>query len=295
VFAYRGYGKTWFLETLALVVAYGVEALGLRTPEPAHVLYVDGEMASEDVKQRFALLCEMLRVPRQLGLLADRRLVVVGADWQEAYLPRLDTLEGQMAIEPFVKAADLIVLDNRSSLFDPEGEKDPTAWQPAQEWLLSLRRKGKTTLTAHHANRLGGARGLSKAEDVIDLNLKLSRPDDYSADQGARFLVEFDKARGVHGPAAAPFVAALKSEGWRVEGPKRADDGARVALREYLRLAEAAQAPPKSANAALGRVKVNRNAGLAAWGAMLKAGEIEERKDGYYLREADDERGEEAP
>ena len=35
----------------------------------------------------------------------------------------------------FVDAADLVILDNRSCLFDPEGEKDASAWQPAQEWL----------------------------------------------------------------------------------------------------------------------------------------------------------------
>src|SRR5205823_6107860 len=143
------------------------------------------------------------------GLTGPSSLTIVAADWQEQFVPRLDTEEGQQAIEPFVEAADLVIIDNRSCSFDPESEKDPSAWQPAQDWLLSLRRRGKAVLLDHHANRLGGARGHSKPEDPMDLLLSLARPDDYRQDQGARFVVTFDKARGVHGAAVAPFLAHL--------------------------------------------------------------------------------------
>lgn len=103
----------------------------------------------------------------------------LAADWQDGYLPRLDTLPGRLAIEPFVAQADFIILDNRSSLFDPEAEKDPTAWQPAQDSLLSLRRRRKAVLIVHHSNRMGGARGHSKPEDVMELLIKLTRPEGY--------------------------------------------------------------------------------------------------------------------
>jgi hypothetical protein len=53
----------------------------------------------------------------------------------------------------------------------------------------------------HHSNRQGGARGHSKAEDPMDLLIKLARPEGYSADEGARFLVTFEKSRGVYGSA----------------------------------------------------------------------------------------------
>lgn len=285
IFAYRGVGKTWLFETLALIAAYRVEALGLKAPEPVRVLYVDGEMASEDVQTRLRLLCEMLRVPRQLGIGAERRLTIVGADWQEEYLPRLDTLEGQRAIETFVEPADLILLDNRSSLFDPEGEKDPTAWQPAQDWLLSLRRRGKAVVMAHHANRVGGARGLSKAEDVIDLNLKLSRPEGYTADQGARFLLEFDKARAVHGDAAASFVAGLGSEGWTVEGTSVPVDNLTARLRDHLAVAARLGESPKTATAAVMGAKVNKAEGLKAIAAWLEDGTVRKTDRGIVLAE----------
>jgi hypothetical protein len=286
VFAYRGVGKTWFLETWALIAAYGIDSLGIHAPEPSRVLYVDGEMASEDVQGRFHLLAQRLNVPRQLGLLAKPQLTVVGADWQEQYLPRLDTIAGQAAIEEFIEPCDLIFLDNRSCLFDSEGEKDPTAWQPAQDWLLSLRKRGKATVMAHHANRQGGARGIGKAEDVIDLNLKLSRPENYKASEGARFLVEFDKARGVHGPAAASFVAALGDKGWEVENVGE-DDNADAAkkIRECLRTAARLEELPKSANAIFAAVKGNRKTVLAEVANMIERGEIAKENGALRLVE----------
>jgi len=78
---------------------------------------------------------------------------VLAADWQQNFLPRLDTHAGQLALEPFIEQAELVMLDNRSCLFDPEGEKDPTAWQATQEWLLSLRRPGKAVLMRQHVPR----------------------------------------------------------------------------------------------------------------------------------------------
>jgi len=294
VYAERGFGKSWFMHTLALVGAFGIDALGFRNPTLCRVLLVDGEMASEELQERFGHLCRMLRVPG-LSLLDTGALTLIGADWQDSFLPRLDTPEGQDAVEPYVERADLIMFDNRSCLFDPEGEKDPTAWQPAQDYLLSLRRRGKAILLAHHSNRQGGARGISKAEDPMNLLLKLTRPDDYSQDQGARFLVTFDKARGVYGPAAAPFIAALTPTGWQLsQAGGFQDDSAAKKLHEYLLLAATVNERPKTATAAVRAAKVNRSKGFEAWASMVRKGEIAEHKDGgfYVVEPATDFLGE---
>ena len=266
LFAERGLGKTWLLQTLGLVAASSASALGFRAPAPCRVLYLDGEMAAEDLKARFALLTKALRIP------ASAMLTTVAADWQTDYLPRLDTLAGQAYIEPWIEAADLILIDNRSCLFDPEGEKDPTAWQPAQDWLLSLRRRGKAVLMAHHANRQGGARGHSKAEDPLNLILKLARPDGYTADQGSRFTVTFEKARGAYGADVAPFTARLMRDGWHTEAGGASSTGSR--LLEIVRIAELASEPVNSATAAIRAAGVNRAAGLKAWADLLKSGAI---------------------
>lgn len=277
VYAERGVGKTWFAATLAVVMATGTSALGFHTEVPLKVLYLDGEMGSDEIKGRFEV------VEARVGVHPPETLTVVAQDWQEAFMPRLDTVEGQAQIEPFVAAADVVVLDNRSCLFDPEGEKDPSAWQPAQNWLLSLRRRGKAVIVIHHSNRAGGARGISKPEDPMNWLIKLTKPDDYEQAQGARFLVTFEKHRGFHGAAAAPFLASLAEDGWHTAGM----DGitqAMVAekLIEIVRLQHEAHEPVTSANTAISRAKVNRQTGLAAWRELLQAGRILKNHDGEF-------------
>ena len=62
----------------------------------------------------------------------------------------------------------------------------------------------------HHAGRGGSARGTSKREDVLDTIINLRRPDDYDPDEGARFEVHLEKARGVFGDDALPFEARME-------------------------------------------------------------------------------------
>ena len=255
IYSVRGTGKTWFAQTLALVAASGGSALGFSAPSPVRVLYIDGEMAAGDIQKRFNFLCDRLHMVR------TDNLVIVAADWQNPFPPRLDTPEGQQYVESHVEQADLIFLDNRSCLFDPEGEKDPAAWQPAQDWLLSLRRRGKAALPVHHSNRQGGARGHSKPEDAMDLLIKLTRPDDYVQDQGARFDVEFTKSRGAHGPDLAPFRARLTPDGWTTESTGTASN-VRAKFIEYVRVCAAAGDRPKSKSSAVKGVGGNRAIGF---------------------------------
>ena len=49
-------------------------------------------------------------------------------------------------------------------------------------------------------------------------------PPDYSADQGARFEIHFEKARGFHGPEAEPFEARLIGEQWSEAEIRSGDD-----------------------------------------------------------------------
>ncbi|HVL66532.1 MAG TPA: DnaB-like helicase N-terminal domain-containing protein [Vicinamibacterales bacterium] len=276
--ALRGLGKTWLIQTINLVAATGGAALGFAAPRPIRVVQVDGEMAGEEIQERYQQLRATLGVP------ASENLTIVAADWQDRFLPRLDTAEGQAAIEPFVAPAELVVFDNRSSLFDPEGEKEPGAWQPAQDYLLSLRRRGKAVIVVHHANRQGGARGHSKPEDAMDLLIHLTRPQDWRADQGARFTLTFEKTRGIHGHAAAPFTAHLTSDGWVLEGDQSALSTPEAKLLDYVRLATDAGEPPRSASAAIRGTHLNKATGLKAWAALLEQGRIVAGDQGFEVR-----------
>jgi len=277
VVAYRGVGKSWFLMTLALIVSTGKEALGFRALKARPVLYIDGEMALEDVLERFQLLSSALDMP-----MTDN-LVIVSADDQETFLPKLDSPAGQAAMAEHVEAAEVIFIDNRSCLFDSEGEKDPTAWSKAQDWLLSLRFKGKTPIWAHHANRLGGTRGISKPEDVIDLELKLSWQEGYRREDGCRFIAEWGKTRGVHGPELAPFVAQLKDGRWEAESESQAaENETQKKILAHVRMMADISEPVKSANQVVKDLGGKRIDVLSAW-RDLRGRNLIIEKDGAFL------------
>ena len=47
----------------------------------------------------------------------------------------------------------------------------------------------------HHVNKEGGQRGTSAREDNLDISMMLKKPNDYTPEDGARFIVHFSKAR----------------------------------------------------------------------------------------------------
>jgi hypothetical protein len=90
----------------------------------------------------------------------------------------------------------------------------------------------QAVIVVHHSNRQGGARGIGKAEDVLDLVIKLAPPDDYSASPGARFVLSYEETRGIPGGAALrSFVAAhtQRMDAGRVRRRHRRQDRAQTA------------------------------------------------------------------
>ena len=86
--------------------------------------------------------------------------------------------------------------------------------------------------------------------------IQLTRPEGYTADQGAEFVVSFEKSRGVHGAAVAPFRARLTDTGWTTESIQNESANAANTsnVLEYLRVAHEAGDRPKSANAAASKI-----------------------------------------
>ena len=64
---------------------------------------------------------------------------------------------------------------------------------------------------AHHSGKSGLQRGTSRREDCLDTVLALRRPSNYTPEDGARFEVHFEKARGLYGDAIQTIEAQLHS------------------------------------------------------------------------------------
>jgi AAA domain-containing protein len=194
----RGLGKTFVALGLAWAAAAGGDFLKWRATRPHRVLYLDGEMAAYDMKERVAM---MGPPPETLQFLL--------ADLERDRLPDLGDGRGQRALfERCGIKPDLLVLDNLASLVGLKSD-GLNRWSAMQRFLITLRRAGVAVLMVHHANKDGGQRGTSRHEDVLDVVLAIRRPVDYEPKHGARFELHFEKARGLFGEDADPLEARL--------------------------------------------------------------------------------------
>ncbi len=220
VHAPRGTGKTHVAMGIACAVAAGATFLDRWVaPAPRRVLFIDGEMPAVLLQERFA------RTIASIGASpAPDSFHIVAADLEPDGLPDLADPQAQGYYESVVSPADLIIVDNLSTICRSMRENEADTWGPVQSWLLKLRRAGKSVVLIHHSGKSGGQRGTSRKEDVLNSVIGLKRPPGYSAEQGARFEIHYEKARGFFGSEAEPFEAWLKPDGWMVGPVTRSDD-----------------------------------------------------------------------
>jgi hypothetical protein len=196
----RGLGKTFVALGIAWAVASGASFLNWTASRPHRVLYVDGEMAAVDLRERLKLLGS-----------APPNLKFLVADLSTHSLPDLGHYTGQSRLQQSWDDPELVVLDNLSSL---AGFRvgNPDRWTELQRFLMLQRRSGRAMLVVHHANKKGAQRGTNRREDILDLVMALRRPADYQPQDGARFEIHFEKARGLFGAAAEPIEARLETD-----------------------------------------------------------------------------------
>jgi AAA domain len=199
LYASRGIGKTHLACGISYAAATATSFLKWEVTTARKVLHYDGEMPADALRERFAQVMAGSEVKPELGMLN-----ILPADLIEMGIGNLASPKLQEEME----CVELLVLDNLSSLTSVIRDNDAESWNPIQEWLLRLRRRGVSVLIVHHAGKGGEQRGTSRREDVLDTSISLRRPSDYIAPQGARFEVHLEKAR--HGDRAKPFEAQLE-------------------------------------------------------------------------------------
>lgn len=212
LYSKRGVGKTYLALGVALAVARGGNFLRWKAAKPRKVLFVDGELPASTLQQRLRSMDT--GVPEsEPKLPAQDYLRIITPDMQSQPMPDLATPEGQMLVESELSGAELLVLDNLSSLCRSGKENEGESWLPMQGWLLRLRQQGLSVLLAHHAGKSGAQRGTSRREDLLDTVIALQHPSDYSASDGLRCEVRYEKCRGFHGDDAKPFEVRMQLEG----------------------------------------------------------------------------------
>jgi putative DNA primase/helicase len=232
LYAARGTGKTHVALGIVFAVATGSDFLKWCAPRPRRTLLIDGEMPAAALQERLASI-----VAGSPTVIFDPlNIKIIAGDLVEgAGIGNLASPEVQAELDQWLDDIDLLVLDNLSSLTAVIRDNDSESWGPIQEWLLRLRRRGISVLIVHHAGKGGQQRGTSRREDVLDTSISLRRPADYSPEEGAKFEVHLEKARGVHGDAARPFEAKLETrDGTAVWTTRELEDANRARVEALL-------------------------------------------------------------
>jgi len=212
VYADRGLGKTWFSLTVAIAVTRGLPIGPWRTVNPVGCLYLDGEMAREDLQSRLRqLLAGLPSGQAPFHILSSEELKannkptidLVDEAWRNKILSDLEHDE----------SIRLLIIDNISCLAPRISENSKIPWDDINQWLLELRAIGVAVILVHHTGKNGAQRGTSAREDNIDISIKLSRIDEDPDFRGATFGIGFTKSRGLCGDDAAPFILRI-AEGY---------------------------------------------------------------------------------
>ena len=233
IWAWRGTGKTLAALAVAYAVASGGSCFGWKAPKPRRVLYCDGELPCAELQARAAAM-----VASEDAQPAPGMLRFLTPDLQPRGMPNLASASGQLALQPLVADADLIVVDSIATLGRGGRENEAESWQPVAGWALEQRAAGRAVLFVHHAGKGGQQRGTSSREDILDVVLSLKRPGDYREQEGARFEVRFEKARALKGDDVQSFEARLETgpDNRRIWTCKPADIGRNDRIRELDRL-----------------------------------------------------------
>jgi AAA domain/Homeodomain-like domain len=188
IVAWRGVGKTNFALGLSGVFCSGGQILNFKTDRPRRVLYVDGELPLFQLQERARLFVskehednlflfspEMLKEPRGLNLLNP-------AD--------ADGLKEAVA----QCKADVVILDSQSTLMNGDVLKSDFH-EARQKLLRELRWMNACVIEMHHLGKNGTQRGLSKNDDILDVQMHLKKVDGWEPGDGLLFEMHYDKVR----------------------------------------------------------------------------------------------------
>jgi KaiC/GvpD/RAD55 family RecA-like ATPase len=215
--------------------------LGWQAPKARRVMIIDGEMAEDDLINRAKMLAPAIE-----GLEIDKAAgnINVLSRQRQNYrvsFPDLASKEGQSVVMRSVKrfGADIVVLDNFSTLTAIADENSAAAMNPVLDFLLQLKQEHIACILVHHANKAGtGARGSSKLEATFEVIIGLQKLKDALADpgKGAMFGIEWTKFRGLRDDSICDRKAWLSTDAttgkseWHAEFSQNEQAAALVAL-----------------------------------------------------------------
>jgi hypothetical protein len=218
IYAAPGVGKSMFALSLALAVAGGGKFLDWQAPRPYRVLFVDGEMPMDTIKERTELLLKAL--PEIDQEVIRKNLHVFARQYQDPSVtfPNLATPEGQAELERQAEGFDLVVLDNLSTLANVEDENASKAFQPIVGFLMRMKQLGQGCILIHHSGKKASTyRGSSMLATTFEVILGLEKLSGLKAAHGTAFQIKWDKLRAKPDERIKSWEVWLDEDHWEYE------------------------------------------------------------------------------
>ena len=187
----RGLGKTWLAMLLARRCAEGGTLGDWTVQKTQRVLYVDGEMSMDAIRERDNALSA--GAAEGIFYLQHEALFHLTGKVLNLTEPQAQAALLEQCIRDKI---DMLFLDNLSCLFSGIRENDADAWDHVLPWLLDLRRHRITVIFIAHCGRNGLMRGTSRREDAAFWIINLSELKETGENRhGAKFVARFVKNR----------------------------------------------------------------------------------------------------
>lgn len=176
VSAPAGLGKTNVCLSIAAAIASGGRFLKWEATVASKVLYIDGEMLLEDLKNRTQKYAGGLS-ENQKELMKEN-LYFVNCERIQSDFPSLVTEFGQDLIYYYIvkTGAKVVVLDNLTSLLGDTDLSDTVLMKFLLKWKKELRYQGVTVITVNHTVKNGDRQGSVVLDTYNDLTIDLRAP-----------------------------------------------------------------------------------------------------------------------
>lgn len=225
IYAATGMGKTMFTLNLAYAIASGGKFLNYTCPKPRKVLYVDGEMAYNQLHARVMTIRKHqgeMDFPNYLHFLTPDKI-------QPVRMPKIDHPEGQYIYERLLTENnfEVIVFDNCSALTTIDQLKG-VEWKKITDWELKLRSLGKSVINVHHSGKdVTGFRGASDMMDTADVAISLQPINQNDLEEEViatkKFKVKYSKNRNFGGREALPFEVSFTDGIWSCRSMEKSE------------------------------------------------------------------------
>lgn len=224
IYAASGLGKTLFTLNLTYAIAQGGDFLKYSCPKTRKVLYVDAEMAFNQIYKRLMKVEEI-----QGKLFSNDNFSILTPDKVEPFrMPKIDNHIEQEIYEEIIENGkyEVIVFDSLSllSCFD---ENKSNEWVVIQDWLLKLKSKGKSIIIVHHAGKdKNGYRGTSRMLDAMDVAISLQPVKLEETEEDShikKFKIVYEKHRIFEGADILPFEVNLDNFKWSYQSIEKSN------------------------------------------------------------------------